>query len=173
MELAKLNDETLKQAIALKVACWQEELAGKVIHHLDFKEEYAFWKEWMHSADKHQDVRTLIGTFDNEKLVACIFASFAEVEDHENAVEINGLFVNPDYRNQRLSLKLLQAVLEDYHKIGKKAVIIYNHKYAPSNTYYKKLGGKVINTITQLDGQLEIEVFHFDILDFLDGVTKQ
>lgn len=153
----------MKQAIKLKCICWQEELAGKVKHELNEKDEYTFWQEWMHEGEKHQDVRTLIGLFEKEELVACAFASFAETEDHPSAVEINGLFVDQAHRNKHLSYKMLTYILPIYKDLNKEAVIIYNHKYAPSNTYYQKLGGKVINTLTQLDGQLEIEVFEFNL----------
>lgn len=172
MELKHLNDETLKQAIKLKCTCWQEELAGKVKHELNEKEEYDFWQKWMHDGDKHQDVRTLIGIFQEDQLIACAFASFAEIEDHPSAVEINGLFVDQAQRNKHLSYKMLAYILSRYKDLNKDAVIIYNHKHAPSNTYYNKLGGKVINTLTQLDGKLEIEVFEFSLDELIYIVDK-
>jgi len=173
MLLKQLNAKTLNAAIRLKIECWQEELAGKVIHSLDFEETYAFWHEWMGCGKAHDDVRTLLGYFDDDKLVATIFASFAETEDHDNAVEINGLFVEKAYRGQNLSLKLLYEVLTNYQQLGKEAVIVYNHKYAPSNSFYKHFGGTIIKEVTQLSGALIVEVFYFDLNNLLTRIKEK
>jgi len=117
----------------------------------------------MESAKAHHDVRTLLGVFDEATLVAIIFTSIAEESDHPNAIEINDLFVKESHRGQKLSLKLIDAVLNQYATLGFEAIVVYSHKYAPSDAFYHKLGETVIKTLKQLDDQLIVEVFLFDL----------
>ncbi|MFU8787099.1 MAG: GNAT family N-acetyltransferase [Candidatus Izemoplasmataceae bacterium] len=165
MVIRKLDKQTLKDAIRLKVECWQEEINGCFVHHLNYDEEYIFWSNWMDTAQEHNDVRTLLGAFDNTILTGVIFASFAEDAFGSDAIEINGLWVNKDYRGQQISLKLLAEILPFYQNLNKHKVIIYNHKYAPSNDYYKAIGGKIIACDSQLEGRLLVDIFEFNTLD--------
>ena len=162
MEIRKLNDNTLKEAVKLKIYSWTEELAGVAYNHLNFDEEYTFWRDWSHTAEENQDVRFLFGMFDQHRLIGAIFTSYAEVFDHHNAIEINGLWVDETYRNQKVSLKLIHHVLKLYEPYKKEVVIVYNHKLSPSNRYYYHLGGKVMRSEYQMDGKLFVDIFHYE-----------
>ena len=172
MKIKPLDKESLKAAIKLKLQCWEEELANRFDYPLNYEEEYAFYERWMRTEKVDNDRRTLLGMFQNGKLIGTIFASFAEVEDHPNACEINGLFVEPDYRGQSISLLLIKEALDVYYQLGKEYVIVYNHKYAPSNAFFRYLGGKVIREEFQLNKQLHVEVFQFSITDLLNKCHK-
>ena len=168
MIIKDLDQETLKAAIALKVACFQEELAGKLELKLDEDMEYLFYLDWMQKAKAHQDKRTLLGAFIDDVLVGTIFVSYAEVEDDVNACEINGLFVSPDYRNQKIATRLMVDALVNYQ--DKEHVIVYNHKYAPSNQFFKALGGKVMREDLQENGKMHVEIFRFSLKDLLNKI---
>lgn len=102
-----LPDEMMK-AIEIKGICWPEEIQGKSKIQFDREKEYQFRSKWMISSIENNDDRQLYGAFDQDTLLAVIFASFAEVEDSENGIEINGLWVDPKHRNKGLSLHLLK-----------------------------------------------------------------
>ena len=42
--------------------------------------------------------------------------------------------------------------------------IVYTHRFAPSRTFYLNLGGQIIQTETQLNGQLIVDIFSFDLV---------
>ncbi len=174
MELKHLYEEDMDQAISLKLACWEEELAGKLVWPLKYQNEFSFWKHWRHNEFEHDDKRTLLGYYQERLLIATGFCSFAKVIDGgHDAIEINGLWVKQSHRNQQLGLSLL------YHLITQPAykachyVIVYNHHYAPSNDYYKKLNGQVIRVDTQCDGKMIVDVFRFDKKDLIATLKEK
>ena len=173
MNIRRLDEKTLKAAIQLKVKSWQEESAGRFDEPLDDREEYDFYRHWMQSEKAHQDRRLMLGVFDNEKLAATLFASFAEVEDDPKAFEINGIFVEKSYRGRQLSLVLIREALIFYQALNKQNMIVYNHKYAPSNAFFHALGGRVIRQDNQLEGRLVVDVFSFDVVTLLNYINRK
>lgn len=163
MELKHLYEEDMNQAITLKLDCWEEELAGKLVWPLKYQQELNFWKHWRHHEFEHNDKRTMLGYYQGRKLLATGFCSFADdVDGGHDAIEINGLWVAKDHRGQNLGSSLF------YHLINQPAygncnhVILYNHHYAPSNAYYRKLNGVVIRQDLQCDGKMLVDVFQFE-----------
>jgi TP53 regulating kinase and related kinases len=162
-KIKALNNDTLKDAIYLKVNCWQEELANRFTHHLDYSEEYHFYKSWMANAMQDQDVRTLLGVFHNKHLIGTAFASFAETYDiQSHGFELNGLFVKPQARGLGISKLLLHEITYRYINLGCNQMVCYCHHYAPSNAFYYKLGAKLLRTDWQIDHQLKVDVLYFD-----------
>ncbi len=53
--------------------CWTEELAGKAENTLLFSEELDFWVDWMNKAEENNDIRFLIGAFENDKMLGIIY----------------------------------------------------------------------------------------------------
>ena len=159
-----LYKETLKEAVALKIASWSEELNGVAENQIQFDEEYKFLSDWMDHAKESNDIRTLIGVYEDDQMLGCAFASFAEIYDcEENGIELNGLWVYPFARNRNLSLILINHILDIYMPLGMQKMIVYNHKYAPSNSFYHYLGGQVVKYDLQMQGKLEVDVFEFDL----------
>ncbi|MBO1265387.1 GNAT family N-acetyltransferase [Proteiniclasticum sp. SCR006] len=159
MEVRPITSEELSSAIDLKVRCWQEELAGIMDHELSFAQELSFFAEWAESEKEYEDRRILLGAFQNGKLLGAAFGSFAELEDAENAMELNGLWVEEEYRGKGISLSLLKALIREYLDLGRDKMVVYSHHFAPSNQYYRKLHGEMIRQEKQLDGQLLVDVF--------------
>ncbi len=163
----------MDQAITLKLDCWEEELAGKLVWPLNYQTELHFWTNWRYREAEHDDKRTLLGYYEDRKLIATGFSSFAdEVDGGKSAVEINGLWVNKNYRSKKLGSNLF------YHLITQPAyrdcdkVVLYNHHYAPSNAYYLKLNGSVLRQEMQCDGQMIVDVFVFDKEDLIERLRS-
>ena len=163
IEVRALTTDELASALKLKIHCWQEELAGKVEHELSFEEEMTFYTRWAVSEKEHQDRRILLGAFQEGKLLGAAFGSFADVEDDENAMELNGLWVEEDHRGKGISLMLLSVLVKAFRDFGKNQMIVYNHHFAPSNEYYRKLRGEVIRQDRQMNGKLLVDVFRISL----------
>lgn len=159
IEIRELRPSELSAAIRLRVDCWQEELAGKVEHELSFEEELDFFTAWANSEKEYEDRRILLGAFENEKLLGAAFGSFAEEEDGEHAMELNSLWEEEAHRGKGISLMLMETLIQMYRVLEKNQMVAYNHHFAPSDSYYRKLHGEVVRQVEQLDGQLLVDVF--------------
>lgn len=165
IKIRELTEADMQQAIELKVLCWTEELAGKAENTLSVSQELDFWINWMHSAQENNDIRLLIGAFENDKMLGVAFGSFAETSDiPEKGIELNGLWVYPDQRNKGISLMMIIHMLDFYLEKGMESMVIYNPHYAPSNGFYRKFGAQVAKQEYQMDGRLLVDVFITDML---------
>jgi hypothetical protein len=164
LNIRNLNHDELKEAVMLKITSWSEELNGVAENQIQFDEEYKFFTQWIEDEKEANDVRTLIGVFEDSHLLGCAFASFADIYDcEENGIELNGLWIYPFARNRNLSLLLIDYILNIYMPLGMTKMIVYSHHYAPSNSFYHHLGGKVIKYDLQMHGKLEVDIFEFDL----------
>ena len=152
------------QTIQLRALCWPEELAGMSDNKLDIDKEYSFWIDWMHNGIENNDVRSLLGAFENDNLLGVVFASYSEKEDSYYGIELNGLWVYPDMRGRGISLMLMLMILNYYENLGLKEIIIYNYHNSSSNSFYKKFGAEVFKTEFQMDEQIPTDVFKCDIV---------
>lgn len=165
IEIRKLTEKDMQQAMELKVLCWEEELAGKAANTLTVSQELGFWIEWMNSSKENDDIRLLIGAFENDMMLGVAFSSFAEAYDiSKKGIELNGLWVYPDQRNRGISLMMIAYIIDFYHGINMEKMVVYNHHYASSNQFYRKLGGQVVKQEYQMDGRLLVDVFIIDLL---------
>jgi len=159
IEIRPLTEDNMEEAVNIKLACWTEELAGKAENTLSGDKQLAFWTEWMHTAEDHQDIRLLLGAFENEHLLGVAFASFAEAEDiPKNGIELNGLWVDAENRNRGISLRLLDSIFDFYRPHNIEKMVIYTPHYAPSNSYYQKFGAIVVKQELQMNGKLPVDV---------------
>lgn len=173
MEIRKLCQEDMLRAMELKVLCWTEELAGKAENTKNVAKEATFWTNWMNTPDEHNDIRLLLGAFDNSELLGVAFASFVENKDTpEGGIELNGLWVFPEHRGKGISVKLILEAINFFIPLGVNKLIVYNHHYAPSNAFYKKFGGSVIDTEYQMNGKLLVDIFEFDIFNLKSELKK-
>lgn len=162
MLIRPLLPKELSTAIQLKISCWTEELADRAENTLHADAELAFWTHWLDTADEYCDIRTFIGVFEGEELAGVAAASFIESKNQlSEGIELNGLWVFPQYRGQGLSLKLLLAILDIYMPLGVESMQVYNLHHAPSNSFYRKLGGQVIRQEHQMAERLPVDIFAF------------
>lgn len=164
IEIRELTELDIQEAVKLKILCWTEELAGKAENNLSLSKELTFWIDWMHSAKENNDIRLLIGAFEDDKLLGVAFGSFAETSDiKDKGIELNGLWVYPNHRGKGISLMLVTHLLDFYLAKGMEKIVIYNHHYSPSNKFYLKFGAKVAKQEYQMAGKLLVDVFIADI----------
>ena len=159
-------DDDIPQAMELKILCWTEELAGLADNTLQLTEEIDFWTNWVNSPDEYNDIRVFIGAFEDDELLGVAAASFVESKDApQKGIELNGLWVFPEHRGKGISLKLILYILDVFIPLGVTRMEVYNPHHAPSNTFYKKYGGVVIRSETQMDGIMPVDIFAFEVLD--------
>ena len=171
--IRELRDIDMRQAIELKALCWPEELGGLSNNKINIDKEIKFWSSWMHEGVENNDVRVLLGAFENEKLLGVTFASFAEIDDIlEHGIELNGLWVYPEHRNKGVSLMLVNRLLSYYKNLGMKQVVIYNLHYSSSNSYYRKYGATVMRIDNQLEEKLPVDVFICNIDEMNKNIMK-
>lgn len=164
MVIRLLQDEDYDQAVDLKISCWDEELAGRAPNRRVKTEEYEFITRWVSTATEHSDIRLAYGVFEGPELLGFAAASMANPSDAVNGIEINYLYVKKEHRRRGLALKLLDKLLTEFDGQGIQKVVAYCHHYAPSNTFYRKLSGRVVRQDIQgapLD-QLKVDVFVMD-----------
>lgn len=165
IEIRQLTEADMQQAIELKILCWTEELAGKAENTLSTSQELDFWIDWINTAQENNDIRLLIGAFEEDKMLGVAFGSFADTFDiPEKGIELNGLWVYPDQRSRGISLMMIIYMLDFYLAKGMETIVVYNHHYAPSNQFYRKFGAQVVKQEYQMDNRLLIDVFLTDML---------
>lgn len=171
IKIRELTEADMQQAIELKVLCWTEELAGKAENTLSISKEIDSWVSWMNTAEENNDIRLLIGAFEDDKMLGVAFGSFAETDDiPEKGIELNGLWVYPDQRSKGISLKMVVYMLDFYLDKGMENMVIYNQHYAPSNGFYRKFGAQVTTQVHQMGGKLLIDVFLTDMLSMKKNI---
>ncbi len=174
MDIKLLQTQDYDQAVDLKILCWDEELAGRAPNRRVKAEEIDFITRWVAGAAENDDIRLVYGAFEGAELVGFAAASIAEPSDAPHGIELNYLFVNQAYRGRGLALMLIGRLLAEFDGRGFDTVIAYNHHYSPSNTFYRKLGGRVMRHDIQgapLD-RLEIDVFAMDYQNLQQRVER-
>lgn len=173
IEIRELTEMDMEQAIQLKILCWTEELASKAENNLSPSKELEFWVDWMNTAKENNDIRLLIGAFEEGKMLGVAFSSFAEASDiPEKGIELNGLWVYPDHRNRGISLMMIDYILDFYLSKNMERIVVYNHHYSPSNGFYRKFGAKVARQEYQMAGRLLVDVFLMDMLSMKKNMEK-
>jgi GNAT superfamily N-acetyltransferase len=174
MLIRLLQPEDYDQAVDLKISCWDEELAGVAPNRRVKSEELDFILQWVATAEEHQDIRLVYGAFEDTELLAFAAASIAEVSDAAHGVELNYLFVKKNCRGQGLAVRLIDTLLAEFSGKGFDRVIVYNHHYAPSNAFYRKLGGMVMRQDIQgtPPDRLQIDVFVFGFLTLQQTIAQ-
>lgn len=173
MEIRELTLNEIEEAVKLKIDCWTEELAGKAENDLILSEELDFWQNWVETGEQDNDIRLMIGVFKDNIICGVAFSSLAETYDiDEDGIELNGLWIKPEYRGKGYSLHLLKYIIDFYKNFQKKEMVIYSHHYAPSNSYYHEIDASVLRQDLQSDGKLLIDVFIVN-LDRLEEKIKK
>lgn len=173
MLIRRLSNEELYKAVDLRIECWNNDYRGVIPPNvMDREEELEFLISWIN--EKCDDIRRIYGVFDGEKFAGFVGASIAEKEDSDNGVELNYLFVDQEYRERGLGLKLIKAVVDEFKVYGYRELIVYNWHGVLSNKYYLYLGGKVKKQVIQsLKGQdTLVDVFVWDLIDIIKTLNN-
>lgn len=161
MEIRELHDNEIILGSHLRAECWPEECAGIKAKPVDVEKDSAFFMKWRHEANKYNDVRLMLGAFEEGTLLGVAYGSFAEEEDSPKGYEINGLWVTKNHRGRGLSKLLLSELNATFYKEGKREAVAYNHTLAPSNAYYKYLGFDVVRQVKH--GEMTVDILLADI----------
>jgi L-amino acid N-acyltransferase YncA len=172
IEIRPLRDEELLAAMDLKVRCWSEELAGRAENSLSAEKELSFFREWIEGETENEDLRILLGVFEEGQLLGVAIGSFAEEEDGKDAMELNGLWVEESARGRGISLLLLRSLISPSLAEGKDTMVVYSHDHAPSNSFYRRFQGERLWQERQLGGKLLIDVFQLNLPALQDQVNK-
>ena len=120
------------------------------------------WKKGIHPSDEmiqnSIDREELYVLADGDEIVACVIANAEKVDaysdapwqiDSDEVIVLHVLAVHPDHRGKRLARKLVENVIEQERKAGKKALrldVIENNTTAEK--LYQKLGFQYIQAKT-------------------------
>ena len=123
---------------------------------------FPHWKKETHPSDEmiqnSIDRKELYVLSDDEKITACVIANAEKVDgysdapwqiDSDEVIVLHVLAVHPDHRGKGLARKLVENVIEQERKAGKKALrldVIENNTTAEK--LYQKLGFQYIQTKT-------------------------
>ena len=162
IEIRPLRDQELPAAMDLKIRCWSEELAGRAENILSLEKELTFYREWIEGETENEDLRILLGAFEEGRLLGVAIGSFAE-EDGKDAMELNGLWVEESARGRGISLLLLRSLISPFLAEGKDTMVVYSHHHAPSNSFYRRFHGEVLRQELQMGGLLLIDVFSLNL----------
>lgn len=158
--IRSLKTTEIPEAMKLKIESWTEELAGKANNNLILEEEIDFWSTWVSRGKVYNDIRLLIGAFENGELLGIAASNLAKFEDISyNGMELNLLGVDKRHRGRGISIRLILYILNFYQCLGATKAVIYSHHYAPSNAFYPKFGAEILRKEFQEDGKLEVDVF--------------
>lgn len=172
MRICYLKPHDIPQMVALKLLCWPEEINGLSSYTPDASSEVLFWQEWMKNQNLAEDKRTLLGIFQQEQLIGVGIASFAESLDADNGIEINGLWIHPQYRKQGLAIYLFYHLLSNYYSLNKIKIIIYTFHHALSRSFYDQFQAKTMRHDTQLAEKVLVDILEIDFL-FAHSFLKQ
>ena len=123
---------------------------------------FPHWKKGIHPSDEiimdSIDKGDLYVLSDGEEIAACVIANDEKVEgyadapwqvDSDDIIVLHVLAVHPEYRGKGLARRLVEYVIEQERKAGKKALrldVIENNTTA--ERLYQKLGFRYIQTKT-------------------------
>ena len=123
---------------------------------------FPHWKKGIHPSDEiimdSIDKGDLYVLSDGEEIAACVIANDEKVEcyadapwqvDSDDIIVLHVLAVHPDHRGKGLARRLVENVIEQQRKAGKKALrldVIENNITA--ERLYQKLGFRYIQTKT-------------------------
>lgn len=170
MEIRPLRDQELAEAMDLKIRCWSEELAGRAENSLTLEKELTFFRQWIEGEKEHEDLRILLGAFEEGRLLGVAIGSFAEEEDAKDAMELNGLWVEKHARGRGISFLLLEKLISSFLAEGKDTMVVYSHHHAPSNSFYRRFQGELLRQELQMGGKLLIDVFQLDLPALQDEI---
>lgn len=67
---------------------------------------------------------------------------------------------------------LMIKILNYYHNLGSKEIVIYNYHHSSSNSFYRKFGATVFKTVFQMSEKISTDVFKCDIATMLASMDR-
>ena len=144
---ATINDA--EKVAKIKIEGWQTSYRGiiddKFLDDMDINIEVEKRKR-----NIKDEALIVVAELNNEVVGFCLYRSFNSTpETHpKNAdCELTALYVKSSLKGNGIGKKLMQYVMDNLNKQGKKQMILgcFKENY-PSRAFYEKMGGKVLKT---------------------------
>lgn len=157
MKIRKAKSKDAKGIIEVNVKTWlttysgimpQEVLENKVA---TMKESIKICEE---TVEKDDNVLVAI---EDEKIVGIVSYGKGKAIDNEQTGEIYSIYVLKEYQGKNIGKQLFIAAKKVLEEKGYKEFIVTCIKQNPSNKFYEKMGGKIVNTIKSNIFGTEIE----------------
>ncbi len=169
MKIEKINKHDIKYISEINIICknndYRNFMGEEFFNNLSLSEEIRWREEWLF--DNNKDIRIGYKSIINNEIVGYIISSLADKRDSKSGLEINEIFVLPEFRGRYISFKLIDKILNTFPEKCKD-IIVYNFKESKSNSYYKSLGGRSIRTDIQKVSGLNkaVTIFKWDYNKF-------
>ena len=103
----------------------------------------------------------IVAESNNEVIGFCSYDYKNETAENADC-ELKGIYVKPEMRRNGIGKQLIQYVIDDFRKAGKKKMILWCLKENyPSRTFYEKMGGKSSTTKIAIFGEKEYEIISY------------
>ena len=137
------------------------------------KTETARMNDWL--TNQEEDHFKLYGAFDGDRLAGFTGGALADPVDTDCGVELYYLFVDPEYRGQKLSLLLLARIIQAFQVYRFHELVVYNFAETASNAFYRRLGGTVRRSyVAEIKGaHCPVDVFAWDLGELARTVQEK
>ena len=165
MIIEKIYQKDIKSIAEINLICKNNDykmfMPEDYFKNLSLVEEIKWRKEWLFANEK--DIRIGFKAIINNKIVGYVISSLADKRDSESGLEINEIFVLPEFRGKYISLKLIDKILKSFPKKCND-IIVYNFNESKSNSYYVSLEGMILRIdIQKISGiKKEVNIFRWD-----------
>lgn len=164
-----VTSNELLDTVHIYLECIREDYCYKpqaYLNALNVAEELAECKDWMDTEGNHNKI---FAAFFDSLMVGYIAVGPSTGELQGNKGEVTGFFIRNAYRNRGIGLRLLHTGLEYLRESGYKRVILYNYRNSKANNFYRRLGGKVLYSVIQSPGGMDLntDVFIWETEAFL------
>ena len=174
MDIRELTADDLPLAANLRIASWETDYAGIIPSGvLDLKTETARMNDWL--TNQEEDHFKLYGAFDGDRLAGFTGGALADPVDTDCGVELYYLFVDPEYRGQKLSLLLLDRIIQAFQVYRFHELVVYNFAETACNAFYRRLGGTVRRSyVAEIKGaHCPVDVFAWDLGELARTVQEK
>lgn len=157
MNIRKAKSSDAKDIINVNVKTWCTTYKGIIPdsilqHKLDTMDESI--KKCEETVEKKDNV--LVAEYDN-KVVGIVSYGKAKVVDDDMSGEIYSIYVLDEYQGKKIGKELFLAAKDILIQKGYNKIVLTCIKQNPSNAFYKKMGGNVIDKVVSNIGGAEIE----------------
>lgn len=157
MKIRKAKSTDAKDIIEINIKTWYSTYKGIVPdEYLKEKEESKEKniKKCQETVEEKDNV--LVAEYDNQ-VVGIVSYGKAKLMNDKNYGEIYSLYVLDDYQGKDVGKELFFAAKEQLIKKGYSKLVLSCIKSNPSNGFYKRMGGRVVEVIISNIGGKEIE----------------
>ena len=164
MNIRKAKSSDAKDIIEINTRTWCTTYKG-IIPDTVLEEKQASKEKSIKKCEATVEEKdnVLVAEFNNN-VVGIVSYGKAKVIDEEEYGEIYSLYVLDEYHGNKIGKELFLAAREELVKKGFSKLVLSCIKDNPSNGFYKRMGGQVVDTIISDIGgaQIEENVIKFD-----------